>query len=70
MVRSRTTSSTGTTNSPSTPQQGAAAEDASLEEEEEEISWSHLSPSCYNEWVRDTGGLRARDTNEEEKGIV
>jgi hypothetical protein len=70
MVRSRTTSSTGTTNSPSTPQQVAAAEEADPSLEEEDISWSHLSPSCYNEWVRDTGGLRARDNNEEEKGIV
>lgn len=45
-------------------------EDDEEEEDESEIKWSHLSASCYSEWVRDTGGLRARDSAEEEKGIV
>lgn len=51
----------------------AAAQEGDESEEDVEdgdIKWSHLSASCYSEWVRDTGGLRARDDTEEEKGIV
>jgi len=36
----------------------------------EEARWSHLTPSCYSEWVRDRGGLRARSVDEQEKNVV
>ena len=32
--------------------------------------WSHLTPSCYSEWVRDRGGVRARSYDEQEKNVV
>jgi 1-phosphatidylinositol-4-phosphate 5-kinase len=44
--------------------------EAIFKEDEIHEGWSHLSPSCYSEWVKDSGGLRARDSSEEEKGIV
>lgn len=32
--------------------------------------WSHLSPACCSEWVRDGGGVRARDEADNDTDVL